>query len=53
MRIKVRHLQAALSVLAEEENGLLFQNIAFVSDALDEQIKDGERHPDDVLIEFS
>lgn len=51
MRIKVRHLQAALSVLAEDDR--YYSNVKAIADQLDQDIESKEISGDDVLIEVS
>jgi|1185.fasta_scaffold13280_3 hypothetical protein len=54
MQIKVRHVQAALSVLAEgfDVNSELFHAIDMLACELDEQVLQDSKVADDVLIEF-
>lgn len=50
LRIKVRHLQSALDVIAEDDQ--YYELVKPLADKLDQQLSEGECHPDDVLIEF-
>jgi hypothetical protein len=54
MLIKVRHVQAALSVLAEgfDADSDIFKAIDTLACELDEQVLMDNRVADDVLIEF-